>query len=211
MVYIYKDFMRITYDDYKEICALTESSPQFKKIFRRYTEKLRHNLCVYLLYMHFKRNEALNLLLTFDYDEYGKPLIFDNYVSFSRCVNCVAVGVDKEMIGVDVEDYIYDIKLDDIENNDFMTLNEKKMIMNSENYNFFINSKEAYVKCIGTGIDEHLYDLDYSLYFDKHRYKKGNFEYIFKPLKKYSYAICSKREQHVKIISYKELRRSLYE
>lgn len=208
MVYLYNNLNKITNDDYKNICYFVEKLPKTSKKFRRYNEQLRHNLCLYLLYLYLKKNKLEYLFQTFNYDQIGKPIISNFNISFSRCENCVAVGIDKKLIGVDVEDYISDFNL---ENNDFFTLKEKNKIENSKDYNFFLNCKEAYFKCIGSGITNQVNYLDYSIFYKKLNFQKDIFKYNCAFFNKYSYGICSEINQTIKIISYKELRSDLYE
>lgn len=204
MVYTYNEIGKITYDDYLKIVSINKENKNTIKKFLKYDDRLRHELCIYLLKMNINNN----LFNTFKYNKKGKPLINEYKISFSKSNNGVIIGIDKVDIGVDIEDYS---KKCIITKNLFLSEKEIKLINNSKDYIFFINAKEAYLKSKGQGLIDDIYKLDYSKYYKKNIFKKNNRVYNYFDKGKYSYLICSKHIQQIKKITYEELRRSLYE
>ena len=203
MVYIFNEIDKITYDDYLKIKTINEENKKTIKKYIKYEDRLRHEMCIYLL----KINTDKNTFKTFKYNKKGKPTIKNNNISISRCHNGIVVAIDKEEIGVDIEDYIKEYI---ITKNLFLSDKEIKLINNNKDYVFFINNKEAYLKSKGLGIIDNIYKIDYSGYYGKNEFIKDNRFYKYIDKEKYSYSICSKTRQKIKEISYNDIRRSLY-
>lgn len=207
MVYIYNDINSITYADYLKLMELNDEL-EINKNYIKYKDRLRHELCIYLLKIYLKSINEYNLINSFKYSLLGRPIINKYKISFSKCDNGVIVGIDKGNIGVDIEDYSKEyIIIKDL----FLSNKEIDLINNSKDYVFFINSKESFLKSKGLGIIDGIYKIDYSRYYMKDNFIKDKLVYNYCSKNEYSYMICSKTKQTVKEISYKELRRNIYE
>ena len=207
MVYIFNEIDKVTYDDYLKLKELNNGLA-INKDYIKYEDRLRHELCIYLLKMYLKSINKYDLINSFKYSNLGRPEINEFKISFSKSNNGIIIGIDKEDIGVDIEDYSKEYI---ITNNLFLSTKEIELINNSKDYIFFINSKESFLKSKGLGIIDGIYKLDYSKYYMNNNFIKDNLIYQYYDKDKYSYMICSNNKQKVEKISYEELRRSIYE
>lgn len=86
----------------------------------------------------------------FTYNEHGKPLLPGGpYFSISHCQQAVAVAVDDQPIGIDIE-HIRRAKADLIERT--MNETERKQIKDARDFTRLWTQKEAVVKAQGIGI-----------------------------------------------------------
>lgn len=88
------------------------------------------------------------------YNEYGKPFLPDGpYFSLSHCKTGIAVAIDTQPIGIDIESY-RDVSPELIEHT--MNQSEQDQINASDDpirtFTELWTRKEAYVKYLGTGI-----------------------------------------------------------
>lgn len=88
------------------------------------------------------------------YNEYGKPFLPDGpYFSLSHCKTGIAVAMDTQPIGIDIESY-RDVSPELIEHT--MNQAEQNLINDSDDpirtFTELWTRKEAYVKYLGTGI-----------------------------------------------------------
>ena len=88
-------------------------------------------------------------LSTFNYEKYGKPYVVNGpYFSISHCKEGIAVAVDDQPIGIDIE-AIRHANSDLIER----TMNEQERVgMDDRKFTRLWTQKEAIVKAEGVGI-----------------------------------------------------------
>ena len=126
--------------------------------------------------------------LPWAYNEFGKPYLPDGpYFSLSHCKNGIAVAMDTQPIGIDIESY-RDVSLELIAHT--MNQTEQDEINASEDpiktFTEFWTRKEAYVKYLGTGIAGT--SGDPRQYLDN----TADVNLITKATKDYAYTICTK-------------------
>lgn len=208
MVYFYDELDKITNNDYIKICKLNSSYGLLQKKYRYYIDSLRHELGIFLLYIYLKKIKKLCLFSLLNYCSNGRPQIPGYYLSISKCNNGILFGIDKEVIGVDIDDYQEEFILNE---DVFLSNNEITSISSNFDYTFFVNCKEAYLKCIGSGIIKDISRLDFSRYLGQDKFFFDNLLFDYKKKNDYSYIICSKKKVKFKKISYQEVRRFINE
>ena len=104
MVYIFNEIDKVTYDDYLKLKELNNELA-INKDYIKFEDRLRHELCIYLLKMYLKSINKYDLINSFKYSNLGRPEINEFKISFSKSNNGIIIGIDKEDIGVDIEDY----------------------------------------------------------------------------------------------------------
>lgn len=123
------------------------------------------------------------------YNEYGKPFLPDGpYFSLSHCKTGIAVAIDTQPIGIDIESY-RDVSPELIEHT--MNQSEQDQINASDDpirtFTELWTRKEAYVKYLGTGIA--------GLPGNPRQYldNTAGANIVSKTTKNYAYSICTKQ------------------
>jgi len=131
--------------------------------------------------------------IEFEYNAKGKPFAknLPLYFSKSHSGNLAVCAVSDCEIGIDVE------KIRDINprvSDRFATDREKEYIKNSENGFFKIwTLKEAYFKCIGTGLGSDIKDVSFEINGENILCSKDGYEFSFFDIdKEYICSICKK-------------------
>ena len=91
------------------------------------------------------------------------------YFMLSHCDNSVCCGFSDSKIGVDIQSKVHEVdSIVDLS----MSPNEKDKIMGSEEpgllFAKYWSIKEAYMKCLGCGLNDKLSELDFSLFQNSH-------------------------------------------
>lgn len=89
--------------------------------------------------------------------------------NLSHCDNSVCCGFSDSKIGVDIQSKVHEVdSIVDLS----MSPNEKDKIMGSEEPDLLFarywSIKEAYMKCLGCGLNDKLSELDFSLFQNSH-------------------------------------------
>ena len=89
--------------------------------------------------------------------------------NLSHCDNSVCCGFSDSKIGVDIQSKVHEVdSIVDLS----MSPNEKDKIMGSEEpgliFARYWSIKEAYMKCLGCGLNDKLSELDFSLFQNSH-------------------------------------------
>ena len=154
--------MRVMVFDRMEECTETEVQRMLPLVYAQRREQAlqyKHTFGQYcclkswLMLMNELGNERMSELGEWKYNEHGKPYIENGpYFSISHCKEGIAVAIDDQPIGIDIE-AIRHANEDLIER----TMNEKERLAISElgmrEFTRFWTQKEAILKAEGTGIE----------------------------------------------------------
>lgn len=140
-----------------------------------YEDKIRSILTYLLLSYGLKSEYGIDEIQEFGYNSNGKPYLKDNphiHFNLSHCNRAVACIISESEVGIDVQDeFSFETEI----LNYICSENEKKLYDKIEDKYKMINRlwvlKEAYTKCLGTGITTNLNKIDFS-----HNIFKQNFE-----------------------------------
>ncbi len=135
--------------------------------------------------------------ITFGYSEKGKPFAKDLPVHFSisHSGDYAVCAVSENEIGIDIE------KIRPVNQrvaDKFATEKEKEYILSSSNGFFEIwTLKEAYFKCIGTGLGKNIKDVSFEISDGIISCSKSGYEFFFNPINdNYICSICKKKAAH---------------
>lgn len=131
--------------------------------------------------------------IVFRKNEYGKPYAVDLpvYFNISHSGDMVVCAVSEREIGTDIEK-IRSINARTAEK--FAGLQELEYIKNSDNGFFEIwTLKEAYFKCIGTGLSSYIKNVSFNIEGSKISCSESGFEFSFHKIKEdYICSVCEK-------------------
>lgn len=209
MIYIFDEIEKINDDDFSKISRYNLSKlPNSTKKYLKYYDKLRHEIAIYLISICLKNMNLKHLENKFEYDKFGAPRICNLFVSISHSKYAVIIAIDTYPIGVDVEEYVEDVKkISTI----VLSKQEYEIINNAKELTFIINIKEAYLKNIGKGLMIEPSKLNYSNYIGKANFYYDKLNYSYYTNQKYSYATCSRNKQNVIKIDYNYIKGTLEE
>lgn len=160
-------------------------------------KKLCASAYVLLLYGLYKKTGTISTKHTFIYNDNKKPFLSDTkgiFFNISHCDISTACVINSCPVGIDIQDLVeYDANI----SNKILSPKEIQLtnhISNkSESFTKIWTFKESYLKCIGTGIDSTLSQIEFtSLSMDPFT-KYNHFFYPYKVNNCYI-TICSERE-----------------
>lgn len=191
------------YDNEKTEKMISILPPKRRKKAASYRFLKDKRLCcmAYYLFIYGMINEGLlakgdSALIDFDYNDNGKPSICGKNIEFniSHCDEAVACVIADNPIGVDVQNFDTGIDMDTMRM--IFSENEISDIQSSKDNNYSISRywviKESYLKCIGTGINDNMSQLDFSS-FSSDSFNKDGYSYIIKRMKNYYLSVCERR------------------
>ena len=174
-----------------------------KKALSYFFLKDRKLCCLsYLLLIYGMISEGLvrydiSSFVDFQIDKNGKPFINDqNSIQFniSHCDKAVACGISCHPIGVDVQDF--DTQVDEDTMRLAFSVNEISDIHKSASIECSIARywaiKESYYKCLGTGINDNMDQIDFSVFHSDNFIKEGLSFGILK-MKNYYLSVCERK------------------
>lgn len=194
MIYIF-DNIECFYDKYLELTIGILPAERREKLnnYKRIIDKKLCLIAHLLLLYGLKKEFNIDTDIEFSYDQYGKPYIknsTDIFFNISHCKEGVACILSRKEVGIDIQDYItYDKNLVRI----ICTGNELQELQIRNRKDEFLTQlwtlKESYLKCIGTGINERVSEIDFSgKKSSSFKYLKHNFTII--KSEKYCIAVC---------------------
>ena len=125
------------------------------------------NIIGYLLLKKMLENSGINTTnLGYSYHKNGKPYFNNSYIKFniSHSDNIIAVAIDEEEIGLDVEkiDEVNSCLTKRVYSNEEQILYQKNLLNNDFFYKTW-TIKESYLKYIGTGLNLDVTSLTFNL------------------------------------------------
>ena len=154
-IIIFDDMSQCTPEEVQRLLPLVspqrrEQAVRFHHTFGQYTSLKSYCLLA----------QALGYNPVFTYNPHGKPLADDVYFSISHCKAAIAVAVDTQSIGIDVET-VHRASPDLIRRT--MNSSETEEILRSSDpdraFTTLWTRKEALFKLLGTGITDELPDI----------------------------------------------------
>lgn len=191
------------YDNEKTEKMISILPPERRKKAASYRFLKDRRLCciAYFLFIYRIINEGLlakddSALIDFNHDDNGKPFICEKSIEFniSHCDEAAACVIADNPIGVDVQNFDTGI------NKDMMQMifseNEISDILSSKDNDYSISQywviKESYLKCLGTGINDNMSQIDFSSFFSD-SFNKDGYSFTIKRMKNYCLSVCEKR------------------
>ena len=140
-----------------------------------YSKDIDRKNCIaayFMLFMVSIKNTVWDGYLTYLTMLTSKPFfVKEKHIKFnlSHCDNSVCCGFSDSKIGVDIQSKVHEVdSIVDLS----MSPNEKDKIMGSEEPDLLFarywSIKEAYMKCLGCGLNDKLSELDFSLFQNSH-------------------------------------------
>lgn len=176
---------------YQNIILPNDISIKYDKYYFEKDKKV----CKISFFLKKKLSEFLKIkLFILKYNSYGKPYLLDNesnIVNFniSHHSNLVVLYYDQNKnVGIDIlnknEVKLFSFKCP------FFSKEENIYVDNIDKFCKIWTSKEAYSKCLGTGLNNNLKNINMIKYFNSNKYNDLSIEFI--ELKSYLVCICKK-------------------
>ena len=174
----------------------------YRKKIERYKgkERKKHRVLAYMLFRYCIMEEyGIDGIAEFSYGEYGKPYVesADFYFNFSHTKSAVACVVSHSPVGIDVQDIVKDyqrIQLKSCTSKEIRCI--KCSIDPQRTFTRLWTLKEAFVKYKGTGIWDHLNQIDFSS-MTGGVWKQGNCYYYTIEEQNYVVTVCSEEQDHI--------------
>ena len=140
-----------------------------------YSKDIDRKNCIaayFMLFYGLNKEYSMGWIPNISYNAYKKPFfVKEKHIKFnlSHCDNSVCCGFSDSKIGVDIQSKVHEVdSIVDLS----MSPNEKDKIMGSEEPDLLFarywSIKEAYMKCLGCGLNDKLSELDFSLFQNSH-------------------------------------------
>lgn len=234
MIYLYA--VHLEQPDYEELdvpSLVSYISAERAKRAVRFIHKVDQIRCVFgeilLRYILWKHYHIASESVTFQYNEYGKPMLNEKIpldFSISHSGTWLMCGVSENKIGIDVEEngksQMLSIAKRCFTNEEYQYIKHQPESQQADAFYQIWTLKESYIKCIGKGLSESLQSFRFEInenQINLYQKEQKNSEYYFLSKKiedEYHMAVCSYQkecefgENVIQMISLQELLRWIH-